>query len=99
MRRLLASPCGEATAQRFVSQLLWLYKITDLDRDVTLFPEWSPDVAAGMLAETERFVRELLFVEDASLATLFAADYSWPDPRSASLGKDHEALRFGYHTC
>ncbi len=85
VRRLLDSPCGEATAQRFFSQLLWLYKITDLDRDATLFPTYSPDVAAGMLAETERFVSELLFVEQASLATLLTADYSWPDPRSAAL--------------
>jgi hypothetical protein len=85
VRRLLGSPCGEATAQRFFSQLLWLYKVTDLDRDVTLFPAYSPDVAAGMLAETERFVYELLYVEDASLATLLSADYSWPDPRSAAL--------------
>ncbi|HET6583623.1 MAG TPA: DUF1588 domain-containing protein, partial [Nannocystaceae bacterium] len=31
------------------------------------------------------FVRELLFVERAPLATLLSADYSWPDPRSAAL--------------
>jgi hypothetical protein len=85
VRRLLDSPCGEATVQRFFSQLLWLYKVVDLDRDATLFPVYSPDVAAGMLAETERFLYELLYVEDASLATLLSADYSWPDPRSAVL--------------
>jgi hypothetical protein len=85
VRRLLDSPCGEATVQRFVSQLLWLYKITDLDRDAALFPVFSPEVAAGMLAETERFVRELVWVEDASLVALLSADYSWPDPRSATL--------------
>jgi len=92
VRRLLASPCGEATAQRFFSQLLWLYKITDLDRDPSLFPAYSADVAAGMLAETERFLHELLYVENASLATLLSADYSWPDPRSAFLyGLDRPA--------
>jgi hypothetical protein len=71
--------------QRFFSQLLWLYKVADLDRDETLFPTYSSDVAAGMLAETERFLYELLYVEGASLATLWSADYSWPDPRSAAL--------------
>lgn len=85
VRRLLDSPCGEATAQRFFSQLLWLYKVADLDRDPNLFPMFSPDVALGMLAETQRFVHEVLFVEQASLATLLSADYSWVDPRSASL--------------
>lgn len=85
VRRLLDAPCGQATVQRFFSQLLWLYKVTDLDRDGTLFPAYSTDVAAGMLAETERFIHELVFVEGASLATLFTADYSWPDPRSAVL--------------
>lgn len=85
VRRLLGSPCGEATVQRFFSQLLWLYKVPDLDRDPTLFPTYSEDVAAGMLAETERFVHELVFVQDATLSTLLSADYSWPDPRSAAL--------------
>lgn len=85
VRRLMATPCGEATVQRFFSQLLWLYKIADLDRDPNLFPVWTPDVAAGMLAETERFIHELLYVEDANLATVLSADYSWVDPRSAAL--------------
>lgn len=85
VRRLLDAPCGEATAQRFFSQLLWLYKVADLDRDAAIFPSYSPDVAAGMLAETERFLHELIYVEGASLATLLSADYSWPDPRSAML--------------
>ena len=85
VRRLMGSACGEATVQRFFSQLLWLYKIADLDRDPNLFPVWTPDVAAGMLAETQRFIHELLYVEDANLATLLSADYSWVDPRSAAL--------------
>jgi hypothetical protein len=85
VRRLLDAECGEATVQRFFSQLLWLYKVADLDRDAALFPAYSSDVAAGMLAETERFVRELVYVEGASLATLYSADFSWPDPRSAAL--------------
>jgi hypothetical protein len=85
VRRLLDSPCGRATVQRFFSQLLLLYKVLDLDRDPNLFAEYSPEVAAGMLAETERFLHELVWEENASLSTMLAADYSWPDPRSAFL--------------
>ncbi len=85
VRRLLDAPCGKATVQRFFSQLLWLYKVTDLDRDPNQFPAYSSDVAAGMLAETERFLHELVWVENAPLQTLLSADYSWPDPRSAFL--------------
>jgi hypothetical protein len=85
VRRLMGSSCGEATVQRFFSQLLWLYKIMDLDRDPNIFPVWSEDVAAGMLAETQRFLHELLYVEDADLATVLSADFSWVDPRSAVL--------------
>ncbi len=83
--RLLDSPCGEATVQRFVAQLLWLNRLGDLDRDPTLFADWNDDVAAGMASETQRFVRELVFAQKADLRTLFSADYSWPDPRSAFL--------------
>jgi hypothetical protein len=85
VQRLMDAPCGEATLQRFFGQLLWLDRVTDLDRDAAQFPDFSEDVAAGMLAESQRFLRELVYVEEASLQTLLSADYSWPDPRSAFI--------------
>jgi hypothetical protein len=85
VQRLMNEPCGQASVQRFFAQLLWLDRVADLDRDAAQFPLFSEDVAAGMLAESQRFIQELVYEEDASLATLLSADYSWPDPRSAFI--------------
>jgi hypothetical protein len=85
VRRVFELPCGQATVDRFFSQWLWLNRVGDLDRDPVQFPDFDEEVAAGMVAESERFVRELVYAEDASLATLLSADYGWPDPRSASV--------------
>ncbi|MBC8068597.1 MAG: DUF1592 domain-containing protein [Deltaproteobacteria bacterium] len=83
VRRMFALPCGQTTVVRFFSQWLWLNRVGDLDRDPVQFPDFGEDVAAGMVAESERFVRELVYAEDDSLAELLSADYGWPDPRSA----------------
>jgi hypothetical protein len=83
VRRVFELPCGKATVDRFFSQWLWLNRVDDLDRDPVQFPDFDEEVAAGMVAESERFVRELVYAEDASLETLLSADHGWPDPRSA----------------
>jgi Protein of unknown function (DUF1588)/Protein of unknown function (DUF1592)/Protein of unknown function (DUF1595)/Protein of unknown function (DUF1585)/Protein of unknown function (DUF1587) len=85
VQRVFALPCGQATVGRFFSQWLWINRVAELDRDPTLFDGFDEDVAAGMVSESDRFVRELIYNEDASLQTLLSADHSWPDPRSASL--------------
>jgi Protein of unknown function (DUF1588)/Protein of unknown function (DUF1592)/Protein of unknown function (DUF1595)/Protein of unknown function (DUF1585) len=83
VRRVFSLPCGQATIDRFFGQWLWLNRVDELDRDPVQFPEFDEDVAAGMVAESERFVRELIYQDGASLETLLSADYGWPDPRSA----------------
>ncbi len=83
VRRMFALPCGQATVVRFFDQWLWLNRVVELDRDTTQFDGFDEEVAAGMLAESEQYVRELVYAEDASLETLLSADYGWPDPRSA----------------
>lgn len=83
VRRVFALPCGQATVVRFFDQWLWLDRVVELDRDPTLFDGFDEEVAAGMLAESEQYVRELVYSEDATLETLLSADYGWPDPRSA----------------
>ncbi len=85
VRRVVDLPCGQATIQRFFGQWLWLNRVIELDRDPNQFADFDEDVAAGMVAESERFVEELVYNEAASLETFLTADYTWPDPRSAFL--------------
>jgi hypothetical protein len=85
VRRLLDSPCGQEAVQRFFGQWLWLDKLPTLNRDTTVFPELTSEVRAGLAAESRRYVDEMVFGEQASLSTLLAAPYAWPDARSAFL--------------
>jgi hypothetical protein len=84
-RRLLEKPCAEVTVLRFFENWLWLNRLASLNKSPDAFPEYSEAVRAGMLSETFRYLREMLFVGDADLTTLMTAEYSWPDPRSAFL--------------
>lgn len=84
-RRLLELPCAKDTIAHFFEQWLWLDQLSQLKKDSELFPEFNPQVAAGMKSEVNRFIHELLWTEDGSLQTLFTSRRVWPDPRSAFL--------------
>lgn len=83
--RLFGLPCARASVQRFFAQWLWLNRLPSLNKSQTDFPAYTDEVRAGMVAETERFIEALFYEQDATLRTLFSADYAWPDARSAFL--------------
>ncbi|MBL4688319.1 MAG: DUF1592 domain-containing protein [Nannocystaceae bacterium] len=84
-RRLLDKPCGRAAVRRFYEQWLDLDKLPDLNRSPDAFPEFDDDVRAGLVAESARFIDEMIWNEDATFDTFFSTDLAWPDPRTAFL--------------
>ncbi len=84
-RRLLALDCGRDTVRRFLEEWLWLDRLASLNKSPEAFPEFDEDVRAGMQAEAARFLDEMLWSEGAALPAMFAADFAWPDARTAHL--------------
>jgi hypothetical protein len=73
--RLLAAADSDATLHRFVDEWLHLDRLRTVPRDMTLFPELTPQVREAMLGETHRFASQV-FRGGGSLRDLLTAPYS-----------------------
>jgi hypothetical protein len=84
-RRLFAKPCAQVTVERFFEYWLWLNRLPSLNKSAEAYPSFTEAVRAGMVAESKRFLSELVWKQDARIASLFDADYAWPDPDTAAI--------------
>jgi hypothetical protein len=74
--RMLADERARETIAEFHVQWLGVDEIASLEKDGDAFPNYSPDLAAAMRAETAAFTSHLVLDGDASFATLLSADYT-----------------------
>ena len=80
--RMLADPKADALVDNFASQWLTLSNFVEATPDAKLFPEFTPELRADMIAETKMFVREI-FREDRSLLDFLDADFTFANERLA----------------
>ncbi len=83
--RMLPSALAWDGMAAFYREWLRLDRLDALEKDTSLFPEWSPELAADMKAETVRFLNEVWFGDDPSLEALMTADFSFASPSLAAL--------------
>jgi hypothetical protein len=86
-RRLLASPKRAPLAlDSFVQQWLKIDDLGGADKDTTLFPGYSAQVAEDLLEENRRFVNGVVFDGgDHSLRTLLTSPVGYVNERTAKI--------------
>ena len=84
VRRLLDSARTRDTAWAFHSQLLQVFKYSDVTRATTLFPEFSTELRTSMLEETRRYTDDV-FAGGGDLVQLLSAPYTFVDARLAKV--------------
>ncbi len=82
--RMLNDERSLAALDNFHNQWLHIDRLSNIDKDRTLYPEASPELFAAMQRETAMFARSV-FVEGAPFETLLTASYTYIDPVLASL--------------
>jgi hypothetical protein len=80
--RMLADPKAAALVDNFASQWLTLSNMVEAAPNAKLFPEFTPELRADMIAETKMFVRAI-FSEDRSLLDFLDADFTFVNERLA----------------
>jgi len=76
VRRLIESPATAGGLLRFVAELFrYPGAAQSTSRDPLLFPGYGAEQAQAYVAETDAFVREILYREDATVKTLFTAPF------------------------
>ena len=85
VRRMLDDDRAADAIASFHEQWMHLGGIGDLVKDAELFPQWSPELAASMRAETLAFADEVIRNGDGSLKTLMTAAWTMGDARVAEI--------------
>src|SRR5258706_444603 len=74
----LDAPRARSAVATFHLDWLGIDQVDEIAKDPTLFPQFTPIVAAAMKDETARFATYVVFDGDRKLETLLTAPYSFP---------------------
>jgi hypothetical protein len=83
VERMLADEKAEALLENFAGQWLFIRQIEDHVPDYEMFPDFDEELRVAMRAETEAFVRELLF-GNVPMSRMLDADFSFINERLAT---------------
>jgi hypothetical protein len=84
--RLLQSPSSAAGVRRFMDYYTHASAVTSAGaKDATLYPEYSPALAADFAHETSAFVDEVMWASDGTFKTLLTGGFSMLNRNVASV--------------
>jgi len=84
-RRMLADPRARPVVANFHRQWLELDKLTDLEKDKTIYPDWQDDLPALMETEVNQLVDAIIWDGDGKVSTLLTAPFTFVNGRLASF--------------
>jgi len=84
-RRLLADLRSRDPVADFHAQWLDLRKLTNLQKNQSVFPNYKPEMAPAMAEETRRFIEHVIFELDGDYAALMTAPISFVNADLASI--------------
>jgi len=84
VRRMMTNAKARQALDEFVSEWLRFDLVLNTVKDRTLYPQFTPELAAAMTEETRRLVADLVW-NDRNFMDLFRANYSFLNSDLASL--------------
>ena len=81
--RMLNDPRAQRKSLLFASEWLNLDRLNNLRPDLKHFPDWKPELAADMRAETLQYFEEVVWRRKRPLAELFNTQVTFVTPRLA----------------
>jgi hypothetical protein len=83
IRRMLADPRAREQSQRFLIDWLHLNRLSNLKPNLERYPNWNPELASDMRAETLAFFDEVVWNQRLPLSNLLNAQFSFMSPELA----------------
>jgi hypothetical protein len=94
-RRMLADPKAGEALQEFVTQWLYLDRLTNLVRDRRRYRQFTPELAAAMVEETRHLIDDLVW-NDRNFMEFLTAQYTFINSDLADMyGLPAPAREFG----
>jgi hypothetical protein len=82
--RMLADPRARTMVAHFHDMWLHLQRFNTLEKDPTVFPKFSPEIAGLMSQETHQFLDHLVWDGEGDVTTMFTAPYTYLNAKLAS---------------
>lgn len=83
IRRMLNDPRAVARSEEFINDWLNLDRLNNLRPNASRFPNWNPQLASDMQAETRAFFREIAWTQKRPLSDLMNAQVTFVTPQLA----------------
>ncbi|MFT5127700.1 MAG: hypothetical protein ACI8W8_001307, partial [Rhodothermales bacterium] len=81
--RMLADPQAVARSREFIAEWLNLGRLSSLQPNPARFPNWTPELAADMRAETLAFFEDVVWTQKRPMSDLLSAPLTQTSPRLA----------------
>jgi hypothetical protein len=100
-RRMLDDPRARDAVSMFHQQWLDYDRISNVGKNPSMFPEWSPAIGSLMKEEMRSFIEHVVFDGEGDMKTLLTASYSYADRDLAKFygvsgGGEGEATRVDF---
>jgi len=83
--RLMTTPAARPAFRAFVHEWMATDQVASMYKDHTVYPSFTPAVAASMASELDSFFDDVLWTGPGSLRELFSSNRSFVDPTLAGL--------------
>jgi hypothetical protein len=84
-RRLVDSRGVQERVRDFHARWAQLDELEGIAKDVSVFPQFSPELVSSMLQSTERFITEVTLTSNGALLALLTAPFGFVDQNLASV--------------
>jgi hypothetical protein len=84
-RRMLGDPRAHAVVANFHRQWLELDKLTDLEKDRTIYPAWQDDLRDLMQTEANDLIDAVVWDGDGKVSTLLTAPFTFVNAKLAAF--------------
>jgi hypothetical protein len=84
-RRMLKDPKSKQAIADFFTQWLGVTELKSMPKDAKIFPSFTPELAASMIAESATFAANAVVDGDGKLNTIFTSNSSFIDANLAKL--------------
>jgi hypothetical protein len=84
VQRMVQDPRAKAAVSTFHNEWLNLAAVQGVDKDATMFPAWTPAIAADMFGEAQAFADQV-FWSDGTSDTLFGARFTYVNKELAAF--------------
>ncbi len=84
-QRLLDDPRTARVVSRFHEDWLDIHILRTMSKDTSVYPGWSPELVDDIIAETNLFTTEVVWMGDATLDALLFDHTTWVTPALADI--------------